>query len=288
MLIDWFTVIAQLINFLVLVGLMKRFLFKPILKAIDAREKRIALALADADLKKTEALQEKIIFENKNSQFNQQRQQLLETATRDANIERQRLFTDAQQAAEDFRARRQVAWLQEQQSIKEEILSRTREEVFAISRKALSELADTGLEQRMIDVFSDHLHSLGKKQKTALTGSLQNSPGQMHVRSAFELSPEQQSAIQQTLTEMLPSGLNESNLNTVNMVSFVVDPQLICGIELTIGGQKLAWSIHDYLSSLEERVSDVLLQQTAKKSDAAMENLQPASPTAEPDTAVTF
>ena len=42
MLIDWFTVGAQALNFLILVWLMKRFLYKPILHAIDAREKRIA------------------------------------------------------------------------------------------------------------------------------------------------------------------------------------------------------------------------------------------------------
>ncbi|MFQ3186924.1 MAG: F-type H+-transporting ATPase subunit b, partial [Marinomonas primoryensis] len=52
MLIDWFTVIAQLINFLVLVWLLKRFLYRPILNAIDAREKRIADELADADEKR--------------------------------------------------------------------------------------------------------------------------------------------------------------------------------------------------------------------------------------------
>jgi F-type H+-transporting ATPase subunit b len=51
MIIDWFTVIAQAINFLVLVWVMKRFLYKPILDAIDAREKRIALALAEAEAK---------------------------------------------------------------------------------------------------------------------------------------------------------------------------------------------------------------------------------------------
>ena len=42
MLIDWFTVAAQALNFLILVWLMKRFLYKPILHAIDAREERIA------------------------------------------------------------------------------------------------------------------------------------------------------------------------------------------------------------------------------------------------------
>ena len=38
MLIDWFTVVAQAANFLVLVWLLKRFLYKPILGAMDARE----------------------------------------------------------------------------------------------------------------------------------------------------------------------------------------------------------------------------------------------------------
>ena len=55
MLIDWFTVGAQALNFLILVWLMKRFLYKPILHAIDEREKRVATELANADKKKAEA-----------------------------------------------------------------------------------------------------------------------------------------------------------------------------------------------------------------------------------------
>jgi F-type H+-transporting ATPase subunit b len=52
MLIDWFTVAAQALNFFVLVWLMKRFLYKPILNAIAEREKKIASELANADKKK--------------------------------------------------------------------------------------------------------------------------------------------------------------------------------------------------------------------------------------------
>ena len=55
MLIDWFTIGAQALNFLILVWLMKRFLYKPILHAIDAREQRIARELAEADKKKADA-----------------------------------------------------------------------------------------------------------------------------------------------------------------------------------------------------------------------------------------
>src|ERR1035438_6429993 len=101
MLIDWFTVGAQALNFLVLVWLMKRFLYKPILNAIDQREKRIAAELADADKKKIEARQESEEFKNKNIVFDGQRAALLSKATVDAQAERERLFADAQKAAAD-------------------------------------------------------------------------------------------------------------------------------------------------------------------------------------------
>jgi F-type H+-transporting ATPase subunit b len=53
MLIDWFTVVAQVLNFLILVWLLKRFLYRPILNAIDVREKRIAAEVADARRRRT-------------------------------------------------------------------------------------------------------------------------------------------------------------------------------------------------------------------------------------------
>jgi len=65
MLIDWFTVGAQVLNFLILVWLLKHFLYKPILNAIDAREKRIASELADADAKKSEAKRSAMTFKTR-------------------------------------------------------------------------------------------------------------------------------------------------------------------------------------------------------------------------------
>ena len=97
MLIDWFTVGAQALNFLILVWLMKRFLYKPILDAIDAREKRIAAELADADAKKAEAKKERDEFQHKNEEFDQQRAALLTKATDEAKAERQRLLDEARQ-----------------------------------------------------------------------------------------------------------------------------------------------------------------------------------------------
>ena len=73
MLIDWFTVGAQALNFIILVWLLKRFLYKPILNAIDAREKLIAAKLADADAKEAGAQKERDEFQHKNEAFDKQR-----------------------------------------------------------------------------------------------------------------------------------------------------------------------------------------------------------------------
>ena len=100
MLVDWFTIVAQAINFLILVWLMKRFLYKPILNAIDEREKRIAAELADADAKKAEAQKERDEFQHKNEEFDQQRATLLSQATDEAKAERQRLLDEARKAAD--------------------------------------------------------------------------------------------------------------------------------------------------------------------------------------------
>ena len=107
MLIDWFTVGAQALNFIILVWLLKRFLYKPILDAIDAREKRIATELADADAKKSEAQTERDEFQHKNEAFDQQRAALLSKATEEAGKERQRLLDEARKAADAATAKRE-------------------------------------------------------------------------------------------------------------------------------------------------------------------------------------
>lgn len=109
MLIDWFTVGAQTLNFLILVWLLKRFLYKPILDAIDGREKIISKKLSDADQKNSEALKEREEFQKKNSVFDQQRAALLIQATTEAQAERQRLLDVARLAADTLRSKQQAA-----------------------------------------------------------------------------------------------------------------------------------------------------------------------------------
>jgi F-type H+-transporting ATPase subunit b len=256
MLIDWFTVSAQVVNFLILVWLLKRLLYKPILNAIDAREQRIAKELADADTKETEAEKEREKLQKKNEEFDQQRGELLSKAKDEAKAERQRLLDEARQAADTLRTKRQDALTREQESLNDEITRRTREEVFAIARKALTDLAGTTLEERMSEVFRRRLRELSNDAKEGIAKALKTSSDPVLVRSAFDLPSEQQKAIQHTLQETFRAEIQ---------VRFETAPDVISGIELTANGRKVAWSIGDYLASLEKSVSELLKEQSKRQ-----------------------
>ena len=188
MLINWFTVVAQAINFLILVWLLKRFLYKPILHAIDEREKGIAAQLAEAEAKKAEAQKERDDFQHKNEAFDQERAALLKKATDEAKAERQRLLDEARKDADALRAKRQEALRNEQRNLSQEIIRWTQKEVFAITRKTLADLAATSLEERMGDVFVQRLRALtgAAKEQLAAAFKTSNQHGEraQRVRSA--------------------------------------------------------------------------------------------------------
>src|SRR5271154_5563783 len=175
MLINWFTVGAQAVNFLILVWLLKRFLFKPILHAIDEREKGIASQLAQAEEKVAEAQKERDDFQHKNEVFDQQRAALLTKATDEAKAERQRLLDEARKDADALRAKRQDALRTEQRNLNQEIIRWTQKEVFAITRKTLADLAAASLEERMSAVFVQRLRALTGATKQQLATCLKTS-----------------------------------------------------------------------------------------------------------------
>jgi len=246
--IDWFTVGAQVVNFLILVWLLKRFLYKPVLDAIDAREKRIAAELADASAKQSQARNERDEFQHKNAEFDQQRNQLLNKAREEAETERQRLIAEARRAADALRVRQKDALARAHASLSGEIERRTREEVFAIARKTLMDLAATTLEERASDVFTRRVRELGDEAKRELALALTASPDVAVVRSAFDLAPAQQAAIRQALNDISSADVQ---------VRFEAAPDVISGIELTANGRKVAWSIAGYLASLTKSIGDV-------------------------------
>ncbi len=263
MLIDWFTVGAQAVNFLILAWLLKRFLYKPVLAAIDAREKKIAAQIADAAALQTKAQAEREDLRQRSEALNREREGLLHKATDEANTERQRLIEAARQESQQLHSKLTQALAQERAELGHQLSVRTKAEVFAVARKTLADLAGASLEDRMIEVFITHLRELPQAQKLTLAGAdvdtgrsavtntagtagLAIPTGVALVRSAFALPAAGRASIEAAVHECLGASVT---------TRFETSPEFVCGVELTMGGVKVAWSVADYLFCLSQSVA---------------------------------
>lgn len=246
MVIDWFTVGAQALNFLILMGLLKHFLYRPILDAIDTREKRIASQIVDAKHQKAEAHKEKEAFEQKNEAFDADRAELLKRATAAADAEGQRLIAAAHKAADAVAAKRHNALKAEEQDLRASVRRRTSEDVFAVTRKLIADLADASLDASIYKLFIARLKVMNAADVTLMKTALACAyPAKTVVRSAFNMTGRQQAAIRKAIADSFASDA---------AVEFETVPALLGGIELVASGQKLGWNIDDYLQNMQAGV----------------------------------
>jgi F-type H+-transporting ATPase subunit b len=243
MLIDWFTVVAQLANFLILVWLLKRFLYLPVLKAIDERDRKIAGELAHAASVQDAAAKERGEWERKSAEFERQRGEMLRQATDEAERKRSELLASAKEEYAGLQQRLQEALRKEEHDRQGESIRRIRSEVFALAGKVLEELADSTLEERIVAVFCHWLQNYGKEQLAALADTLRD-PGVRHVvRSSFELSALLRRQIGETLGALLDAEVH---------LEYETSQAEIAGIELCANGNCIAWNLGTALDALEK------------------------------------
>jgi len=250
--IDWFTFVAQVINLLLLIWLLKRFLYRPILAAIAAREKRITDELAQAQLRQTEADQQRDEYRHKVDEIERRSAALLAEATQKAQGEYQRLLEEARKSADALGHKRLESLHESIDRLNQSLAQKVQQEVFAIARKTLAELASVSLEAQMTTALLQRLQALDAKQKSRLQAAFSSHPSALVVRSAFQLPAAQREAIESALNGIVGGAIR---------LRFETEPDLVSGIELTASGYKLAWSVSDYLDSLEKGVGELLQKQ---------------------------
>jgi F-type H+-transporting ATPase subunit b len=257
-LINWFTVAAQIINFLILVALLKRFLYGPIVQAMTAREERIASQMAAAQQKRQEAEQEEISLRQKVRSLEDQRQEMLAQAEGAAQAHKQKLFAQAREEVAQVRQKwvESIKWQKE--AFLENLKQRLVQEIFAISRRVLQELGNLEVEQRLLEVFLERLRQLAPAERQSLQDSLKEAGGELSVTTAFALTPETQEKITAQVQDLFGQGL---------ALRFATSGELLAGIELLTSSRKLAWSLGNYLDTLEEDLSQALAD--IDKSEAA-------------------
>lgn len=239
--INWFTVIAQIVNFLILVYLLKRFLYKPVLEAIDAREKKIAAQLEDAAMKKAEAKKDKDLFRQKNEAFDKERMAKMNEAIAQVNSEKERLFEEVRKESTALRSKFEASLKQQELDIKDSLKRKTKNAVFQIASKTLADLANADLEEQVVHVFLEKIEKLDETEKSKFKDSFIDSATPITIKSVFELS----ATSKQNLEAMIGKITDKQN-----NFQYVLEPELVSGIEIGTASYQLSWNIESYLNSL--------------------------------------
>ncbi|TLP72852.1 F0F1 ATP synthase subunit B [Maribacter sp. ACAM166] len=239
--INWFTVIAQIVNFLILVWLLKRFLYKPVLKAVDERKKKIEARLEDAAMRKAEAKKDKDLFRQKNEDFDKERTAKMNLAQEDVNSEKERLFKKVRNESNALRSKFENSFKQRKQELTDSLKRKTKDEVFAIVGKTLSDLANANLEDQVIHVFIKKIDNLTEVEKSKFIHALNDKHNPVAIKSVFDLSASSKQKLEKAIGQFAEKQLD---------FNYKLEAELLSGIEIETASHQMSWNIESYLDSL--------------------------------------
>ncbi len=247
--IDWFTFFAQIFNFLILVWLLKRFLYKPVLAAMAKRQENIAARLEEARTKLLEGEAEKLRYQEMQDELRAQIAAEMHKAKADAENFRQGLITTAQDEVEKQRK----SWLTTLKKEEASFLAETSHSITdyfqTLSRNALNELAGEDLGDRIVTVFLEKLAGHDKEAIAQLNSHISEAGEPRIITTAFELSEAEQARVVERLQEIV---------GPAQHYQFEVDQTLLAGISIEADGKKIHWDLGEYLKKFEKKLADFL------------------------------
>jgi len=257
--IDWVTVIAQAINFLILVYLLRRFLYRPIQRAMAERKQRIAAAWDEANAHARAAEEQTAEYRRRMDELVRDRERLLADAREEADALRRSLRQDAEADARTLRAEWKAEIAREQAHFLTTVRRQLAEATLRATAHALRELAGADLEGRIVDTFLTRLATLDDSSRKAVTEAARDANEPILVETAFPLDPVRRRHVTQAVRDTFDAELD---------VRYVEQSDVTCGIRISAVGQVVAWSLASYLDELDVRL-DRMIQETVGDEEVA-------------------
>ncbi len=240
--IDWFTFSIQIVNFLILVGLLRYFLYGPIVRAMQQREQKVTQRLTDADAAKTAAQQQRQQLEAETLSIQQQRDAMIARAKEEAESERQTLLSEARKEAENRSQQWEEAFERERRDLTEQTRRDIQRMGFDAARRTLQQIADTDLQTHLIDVFIRQLKTLDPQRREEVATQLTDSGNSVVIRSAIQIADLDRDRLCAALAEAFGSNAT---------FQFETDDSLVCGLEVDAGGYSLRWNAAETMKQME-------------------------------------
>ncbi len=234
--IDWITVLAQIVNFLVLIWLLKRYLYRPILNGIDAREAEIAERMSVASLAKEKAEATEAEYIEQLATLHANEMAMTDSARKKAEAARDVLLADAQEMFEKERNDWKAHLDLEGHKYIADLHKTGAGALLSLTRKALDDLADETLEERIVAHVVTRLMPMSEELQNAAS-------------DATEAIATTRDTLPDAARKRLKTDL--SNVIPKMTVRFETDETQSPGLVLRMGGAQIAWTIDTYVDGLD-------------------------------------
>lgn len=248
---DLFTFVAQLVNFLVLVALLRIFLYKRVVQAMDQREEKIRNRLEDARRKEEEAENEAQEFRRQREDLQEKKDQLISEARDEAGRKREELVAEARDEVRELRKRWMESLRDEQEDFSNTLGSRAADTISEVVRRLVHDLADADLESQILHTFANRLAE-DESAESELSAGIRSQQGRVRITSSFAVSDEDRNRLVDALSQIADTELQPD---------FQETEDIACGIEVIAGDRKAAWTVDSYVESLRISVEDMLTQE---------------------------
>ena len=246
--VDFTTMLAQIVNFTILVFVLYKFLYKPLLVAIAKREKHIADEVQAAENLAADAEKKLEDLNRRYADIDGERAQILNETREEADKLRKRLEQEAQSEILEQKLLLQREFDREKTLMTNEFRQTVADNFMEFARKAFKSMADETLEERFVAVFKRKLAELPAKEKKMLAADASNAS--VGVTSSMKMSAETQDALKKAVSDTLELDNPQ--------VSFAVNPHLLCGVELSVNGNVVSWNLDDYLNTITTKTDEAL------------------------------
>jgi len=245
--LDWSTFILEIINFLILVWLLKRFFYKPVLNVINRRREEIQKKISEAEGVKHEAESLKSDYENRLADWENEKATARTTLHKEIGAQRKKMLEELHAAIEQEREKERVL---NQRKIENELHKNEKlalEQALAFTSRLLTRLASPQLEYGIVQAALEDLDKLSDEQKTFLQKAYAQARNPITVSSAFPLAKEHTAAIEEQLAGIL---------NQPPRCEFRQDAELLAGLRICVGSWMLKATLQDELKYFAEADDD--------------------------------
>ena len=245
--LNWSTFILEVVNFLVLVWILKRFLYRPVLDVIARRRADIEKTLKDADARLSEAQSLQNRYESRIADWEAEREDARADLSREIDEERRKQLQALQTSLAQEQEKSAIIEARRASDSLRQIEHSALKQGAQFAARLLEQSATSELQSRLLEMLIDRVSVLPSERLLGQGLSIDQAMDPIEVTSAFALSEQQRADLQQALSKAT---------NTKTAIRFTEDPQLLAGLRITVGAYVLGLNLQDELEGFARLAHD--------------------------------